>query len=265
MMRSLYSGVSGLQSHQTKMDVVSNNIANVNTVGFKKSQTVFQDMLSQTIAAATAADTSGGRNAQQIGTGVKVGAINVITTQGAIYSTGSSTDIMIQGEGYFMVTDGNDNQFYTRAGSFTLDNEGNLVNGAGMILCDDSGDPIQIDDYSGNINIAANGTITYTDADGEPQEYGSQIGLTTFPNPAGLTKVGGSLYTVSAASGDPNDTAIPGEEGTGTLCSSALEMSNVDLSSEFVDMIVAQRGFQANSKSIQTSDEMLQELMTLKR
>ncbi len=266
MMRSLYSGVSGLQTHQTKMDVVGNNIANVNTISFKKGQVTFEDMLSQTIGSAQAgtASSSGGMNPMQIGTGVKVGAINTVTTQGASSTTGNSTDLMIEGQGYFILTNDGSNYYYSRAGAFTLDSAGNLVNSAnGMMVCDSDGTPINIDDGS-NISFSPDGTITYTTAAGDTETYGSKLGVATFVNPPGLIKAGDNMYVESVASGAATQTS-PGADSAGTLISGALEMSNVDLAQEFVDMILAERGYQANSRTIRTADEMLQELINLKR
>jgi fagellar hook-basal body proteins len=265
MMRALYSGVSGLQAHQVKMDVLSNDIANVNTIGYKKSTVTFQDLLSQTIAGAQAgtASSAGGVNAQQIGTGVQVGAITMVTTQGAASTTGSDTDLMIEGDGYFILKDSNDNTFYTRAGAFSLDSAGNLVNSAnGALVCDSDEQAINIGEGSSNISIASDGTITYTDSSGDTQTYGSKLGLATFVNPSGLTKAGDNTYTESVASGTATVTT-PGTNA-GTITSGALEMSNVDLAQSFVDMIIAQRGYQANSKTIKTADEMLQVLINLK-
>jgi len=265
MMRSLYSSVSGLQVHQTLMDVLSNNVANVNTTGFKKATVTFQDMLSQMIQGAQAATTDGlgGTNAQQISLGVQTGSITNVMTQGAASTTGNNTDLMIQGEGYFVLTDGT-NQFYTRAGAFSLDDEGNLVNSAnGMKLCDTDGTAINLGVGAGNVSVSTNGTISYTDADGVAATTNPVIGLATFTNPAGLTKFGDSLYTASGSSGDAAIN-VPGTNA-GTITAGSLEMSNVDLAQEFVNMIVAERGFQANSKSIQTSDSMLEQLINTKR
>lgn len=265
MMRSLYSAVAGLQVHQIKMDVLANNISNVNTTGFKKGQVTFQDMLSQTAKLAQeGADDIGGINAQQIGLGVQVGSIRNIQTQGASSTTGYSTDLMIQGEGYFMLSDGV-NTYYTRAGAFSIDNNGYLVNPSnGMILCDEDQDAIRFTDYGGNISVTSNGTISYVDDEGKPVTNGPVVGLATFSNYGGLIKVGENMYVESLSSGKATVTS-PGTGSSGTLISGALEMSNVDLAQEFVDMIIAERGFQANSKSIRTADEMLQELITMKR
>lgn len=255
MMRSLYSAVSGLQVHQTMMDNLSNDIANVNTTGYKKSQVKFQDMLSQTLQGSTAST-----NAEQIGSGVQIGSINNIMTQGSASTTGNSTDLMIQGEGFFIVTDGT-NKYYTRAGDFSLDSSGNLVNSDGLQVCDSGGSAIS--GLSGDINVASDGTITSSTGT-------AQIGLATFKNPEGLTKAGGSLYTEGSGSGTADPTTPGATAGTtgitaGTLVSGSLEMSNVDLAQEFVNMIVAERGYQANSKAIQTADSMLDTLIQIKR
>lgn len=268
MMRCLYSGISGLQAHQVKMDVLANNIANVNTIGFKKGSVTFEDMLSQTIAGAQAGTASaiGGANPQQIGMGAKVGAINTITTQGASSTTGNSTDLMIEGNGYFILQDATDiansTYHYSRAGALSLDSAGNLVNSAnGMMVCDSAGAPINIGTGS-DISFAPDGTISYQDAG--VVTPGGTLGIATFVNPTGLTKAGGSTYTESVASGVPTLTT-PGLDGGGTITAGSLEMSNVDLAQEFVDMIIAERGYQANSRTIRTADEMLQELLSLKR
>ncbi|MDK2985136.1 MAG: flagellar hook protein FlgE [Clostridia bacterium] len=266
MMRSLYSAVSGLKTHQVKMDVVGNNIANVNTIGFKKSNVTFQDTLSQTIKAANAPSANtGGTNPAQIGTGVMIGSINTVHTQGAISTTGNNTDVMIQGDGFFMLGRGNE-IFYTRAGAFSFDSEGYLVNSSnGMYVLDTGGSEIQISDIETvkSYDITANGDLVYVDANGNNQVAGT-IGLAKFANPSGLKKVGENMYIVSNNSGAPEQ-GQPGQDGRGTLISGSLEMSNVDLAQEFTDMIITQRGFQANSRTIRVSDEMLQELVNLKR
>ncbi len=266
MMRSLYSAVSGLKSHQTKMDVVGNNIANVNTVGYKKSQVNFQDTLSQLTKDSNAPTANlGGVNPAQVGTGVMLGSINVVHTQGAVSSTGKATDLMIQGDGFFMLQNGSEVN-YSRAGAFSFDSEGYLVNSSnGMYVLDDSNNSIQIPniDTIKSYGISSTGELQYVDAGGNNQTAAT-IGLAKFANPAGLKKNGENLYFESTNSGTP-DIGGPGQNGKGTLISSSLEMSNVDLAQEFTDMIITQRGFQANSKTITTSDQMLQELVNLKR
>ena len=266
MMVSLYSAVSGLKVHQTKMDVVGNNISNVNTTGYKKDQVTFQDLLNQTYREANAAAAgAGGINPAQIGTGVMIGAINTIHSQGAPATTSNATDVMIQGEGFFILSRDTD-VFYSRAGVFTFDNEGYLVNAPdGKYVLDDGGAQIQIPNIETvkSIGITSSGEVTYIDDTGTSSVAGT-IGIAKFANPAGLMKAGSNMYTESQNSGVAA-VGVPGFEGRGLLVSNSLEMSNVDLAEEFINMIITQRGYQANSKTIRTSDEMLQELINIKR
>ncbi|GAB2742987.1 flagellar hook protein FlgE [Sinomonas soli] len=391
MLRSLYSGISGLRAHQTMLDVTGNNIANVNTTGFKGSSTQFEDTLSQlTQGASGPQPATGGTNPAQIGLGVKVAAVTTNFTQGSAQTTGKATDMMIAGDGFFITSRGGQ-QLYTRAGSFGFDAGGRLVgpdggilqgwtaNAAGVV---NTGSPIGDVTLSPTATIPAvatsqvgvdgnlpsdaaagtslerdikvfdaNGTarnlaLTFTktaggwdvaaaDADGatgagtlafaggkqtaggtlavggitvdlgpvtgyagmttvaatsqngssagtlEAFTLGSdgsligsfsnglkqtvgRIALAKFTNPSGLEKAGDSSYTVTANSGTAQ-IGQAGDPGFGTLAGGALEMSNVDLSQEFTNLIVAQRGFQANARIITTSDQVLQELVDLKR
>ncbi|RXT15120.1 flagellar hook-basal body complex protein [Ammoniphilus sp. CFH 90114] len=272
MIRSLYSGVSGMRGFQTKMDVIGNNIANVNTVGFKKSRVTFQDMLSQTVNAATSgeAEARGGRNPRQIGLGTQVAAINVIHTPGSPIATNVTTDLIINGDGFFAVKPNPDQEavLLTRAGDFTRDATGNLVTPQGFLVLNSDGDPINIppDEYQ-SFSIGTNGVISGTNLDGEITEI-TTIGVVMVNNPAGLNKVGGSLYevTLNAHPEEIEILALDDIEGTTTqIISGQLEMSNVDLTEEFTDMIITQRGFQANSRIITTSDTMMEEIVNLKR
>jgi flagellar hook protein FlgE len=434
MMRSMFSAISGMKNHQTFMDVVANNIANVNTTGYKQQRVTFQDILSQTVKGASGpAAGRAGVNAEQIGLGVQLGAIDTIQTQGTLQSTGKLTDMAIQGDGYYEMSDGTSN-FFTRDGSFDLGTDGTLISpsnglhvmgwqavpaaapatgvvvdttvpagnitipiGAGMTgrasttlsvtgnlnssnvpvvpiapgtpvdpapvvmsstVYDSLGNatpitmtytptlvaatgsltwavtattpvagvatalvttpaplPIVFDglgkilsggtgsfslpllngattpevvtfDFSGvtqlasasNLNsqtdgasagtltgftVGQNGDITGQYSNGYKQALG-QIALASFSNPAGLTKAGGNLYTTSANSGNAN-VGVPGANGRGQIATGFLEGSNVDLAQQFTNMIMAERGFQANSKVITTSDEILQDLVNLKR
>lgn len=260
MMRSLYSAISGLKNHQVKMDVIGNNIANVNTTGFKRSRVTFSTMLSQTLKGASAPVVTGGTNAIQVGLGASLGAIDQIMTQGSSQSTGNPTDMMIQGKGFFTLTDGT-SQIYSRSGAFSLDSNGDLVDPAsGANVLDSSGTKINIPATVDSFSLALDGVITTIT--GGVATVGQTVGIATFANPAGLNSIGGSFYTESPNSGPVTlDVA-----GTGTkVVSNAIEMSNVDLSTEFTDMITAQRGFQANSRVITVSDSLLQELIDLKR
>jgi flagellar hook protein FlgE len=389
MLRSLFSGISGLRAHQTMLDVTANNIANVNTTGFKTSQTQFQDTLSQLVSSASAAQAgTGGTNPAQVGLGVKVAGVTTNFTQGSSQLTGRSTDMMIQGDGFFVVRQGNQT-LYTRAGSFDFDAtgqmvlpgdgamvqgwmavdgvidtnaavtdlrvpagalmaakgttaavyEGNLQSDAadGTVLNRDipvydavgnesslslqftksatgwtvSGDggattsPVvfnaagaltsptsltvggvavdlsAITGYAGvdtlkaksqdgysagtleSFSLGNDGTITGTFSNNLKQVVG-RIAMASFNNPSGLEKAGGSLFTTTANSGLAQLGAA-GTGGRGTLSGGTLEMSNVDLSKEFTSLIIAQRGFQANSRVITTSDTVLEELINLKR
>lgn len=434
MMRSMFSGVSGLRAHQTRMDVIGNNVANVNTVGFKSGRVTFQEVFSQTLRGAGAPDAAlgrGGTNPMQIGLGTGVGAVDTIMTRGSSQRTDNPTDMMIEGEGFFIVKGSNADTFkFTRAGNMGLDKLGNLVTGGGMnvygwqeyetlpdgtvkfntekeiqainlysdqpngnkriiaakatenavfagnlnsgedkatgtdaqfsvpftvydslgnahelsvgyrktsadatqtlwtyditskdttitlnpatgtLLFDSKGKmisdpptlavtitpaitsgtgafpvtldfskmtmfnadhsvkPTNIDGYpTGNLvtfNIGSDGMITGIYSNGQQQPLG-MIALASFENPAGLQKVGDNLFIPTTNSGDFSKAKQVGSEGVGTLNPGTLEMSNVDLSREFTDMIITQRGFQANSRIITTSDEMLQELVNLKR
>ncbi|MEK4719894.1 flagellar basal body rod protein FlgG [Priestia sp. FSL W8-0524] len=264
MLRSMYSGISGMKNFQTKLDVLGNNIANVNTYGYKKGRTTFQDLVSQQVAGATAPGANrGGVNAKQIGLGSQIGTIDTIHTAGSIQSTGRPLDVAISGDGYFVVSDGT-SDYYTRAGNFYLDRDGNLVTGEGLFVQSSAGGNINIPSTSKSYSIGADGTVNIIDQDGNITGGTPTIGIAKFANNEGLEKSGGNLFAQSVNSGAPL-VGTPTQNGTGTLVSSALEMSNVDLSEEFTEMIVAQRGFQANTRIITTSDEILQELVNLKR
>ena len=417
MIRSMYSGISGMKNFQTKLDVIGNNISNVNTYGFKKGRTIFKDLISQTTSGASApTDTRGGVNAKQVGLGSQLAAIDTIHTGGAMQSTGNTLDLAISGDGFFQVADaangqnGFTNTQYTRAGNFYMDRDGYLVNADGKYLVGTAGTVTQVPlyqlvtnpstntsnsgdyltdatvipptptvyriDSSGNIyndtdpanptklittidvdggtiqngavdrefelkldsntgklsvvmgsknypiehgatsfeangkvytlnstdiqtlyttiegsrvedgttdkytqsnqlrpiiiptdaqsmSVGQDGTVQFVDKNGELQ-WAGQIQLAKFPNPGGLQKVGSNYFQETANSGQPL-LANATESGIGSVNSGFLEMSNVDLSEEFTDMIVAQRGFQANTRIITTSDSILEELINLKR
>lgn len=409
MMRSMFSGVSGLRAHQIKMDVIGNNIANVNTIGFKSSRVTFQEIYNQTIKPSSAPSNisgRGGTNPVQIGLGVSVGSIDVLHTRGNVQRTDKATDLAIEGDGFFTVSEGA-NTFYTRAGNFDVDRQGNIITASGLKVLgwsrdakgniDTSKSPAQINlanlsmppeatskiTFNGNLDdkidknggtyeyavtvfdskgsehvvnfkftrknndewswkaecgtadlfTKNDGTVTFnslgklTDSTGEisftpktgadniniklvfdkdkftqfDDETSVKVGemdgvqagtlssitidssgrvigiysngqmreeavlaIAKFNNPAGLTKLGDNLFMTSNNSGIAELQAA-GVDGRGSLNPGALEMSNVDLASEFTEMITAQRGFQANSRIITTSDELLQELVNLKR
>lgn len=275
MLRSMYSGISGLKNFQTKLDVIGNNIANVNTHGFKKGRVIFKDLYSQTVAGASGPSGSrGGVNPKQVGLGAQLGAIDTIHAGGSTQFTGNTLDLAIEGDGFFIVGEKNKDgvKYYTRAGNFYLtpeDNKNtnsaqnmNIVNAEGLFLKDKDGDIITIPLDAETMSVGNDGSVTFV-KDGNLQTAG-QIALAKFANPGGLEKMGGNYYLPSASSGGAAVTN-PQENGAGKIQSGSLEMSNVDLGEEFTEMIVAQRGFQANTRIITTSDEILQELVNLKR
>lgn len=396
MLRSMFSGISGMKNFQTKLDVIGNNIANVNTYGYKKGRVTFKDTMSQTIAGASAAqDSRGGKNPMQVGLGSTLASIDTIHTQSSLQTTGRSLDLAISGDGYFIVKQG-DAESYTRAGNFYLDDNGTLVNGDGFKVqafkvdatgkptnvyadiavnvngvlpptttktiaftdnlskdavdgseysqqfevIDTAGNPQKLEatfkktgattwqmtspnlsttvtltfDASGNItnnpssvawgyiptggaapsmmmdlaglkqlsgpttalvtpdgntegslesfNIGSLGEVNGVYSNGLVKTLGV-LALAKFSNPSGLTKASSNTFQQSINSGAAN-VGVPGE-GRGSVAAGTLEMSNVDLSEEFTEMITAQRGFQANTRIITTSDEILQELVNLKR
>lgn len=272
MLRSMYSGVSGMRGFQTKLDVIGNNIANVNTVGFKSGRVMFKDIMSQTVSGVTAPvdGGAGGVNAKQIGLGVSIGSVDTMHLAGSAMTTNNPTDLRIDGDGFFLVklTGDQETPFLTRAGDFHTDSSRNLITSDGLHVLDSNGEIIQLGEDVTAFSISSDGTIVQTMADGTT-EPGVQIGVGKVSNPQGLEKIGGNLYRMSLnanAEGTLEPTTASNTEvGTGSIVAGQLEMSNVDLTSEFTEMIVTQRGFQANSRIITTSDEVLQEVVNLKR
>lgn len=265
MIRSMYSGISGLKNFQSKLDVIGNNIANVNTFGFKKGRIVFKDLYSQTVAGAAAPTADrGGVNSKQLGLGSSMAAIDTIHSVGSIQTTGNTLDLAIEGDGFFVVGEDGDltTASFTRAGNFYLDEVGDIVDGDGRYLLTDAGAKISVPIEATSLAIGQNGEVNAV-VGGIVENLGS-VALAKFSNPGGLTKKGGNLYEASSNSGVASiGPALA--DGRGAIKSGTLEMSNVDLSEEFTEMIVAQRAFQANTRVITTSDEILQELVNLKR
>ncbi|GEN44924.1 flagellar basal body rod protein FlgG [Alkalibacillus haloalkaliphilus] len=289
MLRSMYTGISGMNGFQNKLDVVSNNIANVNTFGYKKGRQTFSDLMSQTTQGATGPvgdGQLGGRNPMQVGLGSNTGSIDNIHTQGNRQTTDRPLDLAVEGDGMFVVAertvsgdgaevdiDPNDGDQinFTRAGNFYLDEDGYIVNSNGQYLVGEvDGEPgrINIPEGAQSFNVGADGTVNYVSDEGNSEEAG-QVMLANFSNPEGLEKVGGNNYALTGNAGlmgeEDDYLNVPGQGGTGNLYAGALEMSNVDLAEEFTEMITSQRGFQANTRVITTSDEILQELVNLKR
>jgi flagellar hook protein FlgE len=279
MLRSLFSGISGLRANQTMLDVTGNNIANANTIGFKSSTTVFQDSLSQIMRGAGGAGGSvGGTNPIQVGLGVQVAATTGNFTQGAAQVTGSGTDLMIQGDGMFVLGSGNE-RVYTRAGAFTWDESGNLVAPGGKIVqgyapTDVGGqliginrDALQAGLPAGvemtSYSIGSDGVLRGAFSDDVQRDI-AVVAIADFVNPAGLDRVGETAFRATANSGNP-ELGVAGQGSRGVLMGGSLEMSNVDLAAEFTNLILAQRGFQASSRVITTSDQVLEDLVNIKR
>lgn len=332
MLRSMYSGISGLKANQVKLDVIGNNIANVGTTSFKTQRVRFQDMLSQNLREATGPSANtGGTNPSQVGLGTQVAGIDTTVTQGNMQPTSRNLDFAIDGEGYFVVArgatgedaaitigeggvidtenagEGNTLELsYTRDGSFTLDEFGQLVTSDGYrvmgyaidgseITYDENGRPVieeaanvNTDEIAATENLVPlaipdevaglrvksfsvdkNGLVKAVLSDNSVRAIG-QLATASFKNPAGLSKDGKNLYSISANSGQAVFRSGVGaetsnEKGYGDVIQGMLEMSNVDLAEQFTEMIVASRAFQANGKIITTGDEILQELVNLKR
>ncbi|WP_243056469.1 flagellar hook-basal body complex protein [Nocardioides sp. SR21] len=289
MLRSLFAGISGLRVNQTMLDVTGNNIANANTAGFKSSSTVFSDTLSQMLtnsSAPNAAGGAGGTNPIQVGLGVQVAATNTNFNQGSAQTTGRPTDLMLQGDGFYVINRGGTTT-YTRAGAFNFDPNRDLVNpGGGYVqgyAVDAAGDPVMsspsdasdlgkitlpTQDSTGTYDlqsyeIGRDGKVTCTFEDGS-KEVIAQIAIADFANPMGLNKTGETSFGESTASGAVQ-LGVSGQGTRGSMVSGAIEMSNVDLAQEFTNLILAQRGFQASSRVITTSDQVLEELVNIKR
>jgi flagellar basal-body rod protein FlgG len=254
MYPALWIAKTGLDAEQTRMAVISNNLANVNTNGFKRDRAVFEDLIYQNIRQAGASSTEDTElpSGLYIGTGVRTVSTQKLHTQGNIVQTNNSFDVAIQGNGFFQITHPDGSIVYTRDGAFGLDSTGQMVTQNGYQL-----DPaITVPDNTLSVTVGSDGTVSALVAgDTTPTEIGS-ITLAQFINPTGLEAIGDNLYRESGASGAPQiDT--PGENGAGTLIQGSLESSNVNVVEELVNMIETQRAYEMNSKAISTTDDML--------
>jgi flagellar basal-body rod protein FlgG len=260
MMRSLYTAATGMGAQQLNLDVISNNLANVNTTGFKKSRADFEDLMYQTLRQPGATQAAGQMipTGVQVGLGVKPVAIQKLFTQGDYQNTENQLDLAIEGKGFFKVLKA-DQEVYTRAGAFKLDNNGVIVDSNGYILQPQ----FTVPDGTTSLTIDAGGQITALSSNGTVLGQ-AQMTLYKFANTGGLYALGKNLFQATPASG----AAVEGSPGVGefgTIAQGFLEMSNVSVVDEMVNMIVAQRAYESNSKSIQTSDQMLQIANNLKR
>jgi flagellar hook protein FlgE len=292
MMSGMYAAISGLDAHQTMLDVTANNLANVDTIGYKAQSVQFSDELSQLVQAGTSANGySAGTNPVQIGLGVQVGSIDNNMTAGGVESTGNSTDVAIQGDGFLRVADGNvstapptlDSTQYTRAGDLTTNASGYLTTQTGQYVLGYAAQqnattgayspvttgtgaantPIVIPPGSTNVTIGPDGSVNYNNSSGTAVTAG-YISLSTFPNEAGLQRDGGSLWSAGAASG-AETVGQPGTGNFGETIGGELEQSNVDMGTEFTNMIEAERGYQANASTITTADQMMQTVVQMKQ
>jgi flagellar basal-body rod protein FlgG len=257
MIRSLWISKTGLEAQQTQMDVISNNLANVSTTGFKRSRAVFEDLLYQNIRQPGAQSSQQTQipSGLQIGTGVRPIAAERIHTQGNLQQTSNQLDVAIQGAGFFQVLMPDGTTGYTRDGSFQADNQGQMVTSSGFVVQP----AMTIPANATSVTIAQDGVVSITQAGvAAPVQVGS-VQLATFINPSGLQSMGQNLYLETASSGSPN-TSAPGLNGTGTLSQGYVETSNVNVVEELVNMIQTQRAYEINSKAITTSDQMLQKL-----
>ncbi len=253
MLRALYSSAAGMQSQQTNLDVIANNLANVNTTGFKKNKTEFQDLLYQTTRSA-GVDQGGGNqtpSSVQIGHGSRLVGTSKIFTSGELTQTGERLDVAIQGDGFFEVQLPDGTRAYTRDGALKTASDGRITTSDGLVL---QGGFQPIAAGTTAVSISPTGEVTTSGANGT-QSFRVQI--VRFANPAGLESLGRNLYKESPASGAPEQ-GNPGENGYGELQQGYLEMSNVKVVEEMVNMIVAQRAYEVNSKAVQAADEMMQ-------
>jgi len=262
MLRALWTAASGMQSQQTNIDVIANNLANVNTTGFKKSRADFQDLMyqNQKTTGSPSTNTTQVPTGIQIGLGTRLAAVTKLFTAGSLTQTGNSLDMAIQGNGFFQVLMPDGTTSYTRAGAFKQDSQGRIVTSDGYPLLPE----IVIPTNATTVNVGNDGTVSITQpGQSAPSNIGN-IQLAQFPNPAGLAALGQNLFQQTESSGNAT-TGTPGQTGLGTVSQGFLEMSNVDVASEMVNMIVGQRAYEINSKAVQASDEMLQTANNMKR
>ena len=255
MIRSLYVARTGLQAEQTQMDVIANNLANVNTSGFKSSRAVFQDLLYQNLTqpGAQSSQSTQYPSGLQLGTGVRPVSTERLMTQGNLTQTGNSLDVAINGQGFFQVLKPDGTIAYTRDGTFQLNNQGQIVTANGYLVQP----TVTIPASAQTVTIGNDGTVSVTlPGQAAPQQVGA-LQLASFVNPTGLQSVGDNLYLQTGSSGAPN-TGQPTLNGLGSVQQGYLESSNVNVVAELVDMISTQRAYEVNSKAVQASDQMLQ-------
>ncbi|HLW77541.1 MAG TPA: flagellar basal-body rod protein FlgG [Bryobacteraceae bacterium] len=263
MIRALYSAASGMNAQQMNVDNIAHNLANSNTAGFKTRRAEFQDLLYQNVVqpGAQSGQQTIVPTGLQLGLGTRAASNEIIFTQGDFSQTSNPLDVVIQGMGFFQVLQPNGTLAYTRAGQFQLDRNGNAVDSNGNLLQPS----ITIPPNAQSITIATDGTVSYTLPSQTAAQTAGQIQLATFANPSGLNSLGQNLYQPTNSSGDPITGNPGGTEGIGTLLQGYTEQSNVSVVDEFVNLIVSQRAYEANSKVVKAADEMYQEMNNLTR
>jgi len=263
MIRALYSAASGMRAQEMNVDNIANNLANANTVGYKTRRAQFQDLMYQSVLQPGTA--SGQQTVvpagMQLGLGTRPTSNEIIFTQGAFSETDNPLDVVIQGAGFFQILQPNGELAYTRCGQFQLDKNGNIVTSSGYALQPQ----ITIPPEAQQVTIAADGTVSYTLPNQTAAQQAGQIQLATFQNPAGLNILGSGLYTPTDASGDPTLGAPGSQGGQGSLLEGYIEQSNVSIVDEFVNLIEAQRGYEANSKVVSAADQMYQQVNSLSK
>jgi flagellar basal-body rod protein FlgG len=262
MIRALFSAGSGMSAQELNIDNIANNLANANTVGFKSRRVEFQDLMYQNVIqpGAAAGSQTTVPAGLQLGLGTRPASNEIVQTQGDYQQTGNTYDVVIQGRGFFQIRTPSGELAYTRAGDFQLDRNGNLVDAQGNAL-----EPqIAIPTNAQSVSIAADGTVSYTQQGQTAAQIAGQIQLALFANPAGLNSLGGNLYQPTTASGDPVVGNPGGQEGLGTLLQGSLEGSNVSVVQEFINLIVSQRAYEANTKVVKAADDMYSEVNNLR-
>ncbi len=263
MIRALFSAGSGMTAQQMNVDNIAHNLANANTVGFKTRRTQFQDLLYQSFVqpGSAAGSETVVPSGLQLGLGTRPVANEIIFTQGNFMTTNNPLAMVIEGQGLFQIRMASGDLTYTRAGAFHLDRDGNLVTA--------DGDPLEpqitIPPEAQSITIAADGTVSYTQPGQTAAQLAGQIQLAVFANPGGLNSIGRNLFTQTDASGEPTVGNPGGQEGAGSLLQGYVEQSNVSVVEEFINLIVSQRAYEANSKVVRAADEMYQQVNNVTR
>ncbi|MCX6636144.1 MAG: flagellar basal-body rod protein FlgG [Acidobacteria bacterium] len=263
MIRALYSAASGMTAQQMNVDNIAHNLANSSTVGYKSRRAQFQDLLYQDVVTpgTSASQQTVVPTGLQLGLGTRAASNEIVFSQGSFSATQNPLDMVIQGRGFFQVRQASGELAYTRGGAFHLDRDGNVVTA--------DGDPLEpqitLPPDAQVVRIAPDGTVSYTQPGQTSAQLGGQIQLADFQNPAGLNSLGRNLYLPTDASGDPTVGTPGGQEGLGSLLQGYLEQSNVSVVEEFVNLIVSQRAYEANSKVVKAADEMYQQVNNLTR